>query len=274
MNNFSKRLLTGIVFVSAIISSLIFHPFIFAGAFLIVQYLLLNEFYSIIKKAGFQSPKKVGLLLGSVVFLTLFGYSYGWLNINYIFLIFPLLFIVFIYELYRNKENPIANVSITLMGIFYITLPISLLNFVVFPGLPENGDFYPLILVGVFFILWTYDSGAYIFGMWFGKRKLFERISPKKSWEGAIGGGAMGLIVSILNSLWIQELDLLSWIVIGFLIIIFGTFGDLFESLIKRRLNLKDTGNVLPGHGGFLDRFDSLLFAIPFIFVWLLLFSK
>jgi phosphatidate cytidylyltransferase len=109
--------------------------------------------------------------------------------------------------------------------------------------------------------------------MWLGKSKLFERISPKKSWEGAIGGAIIASIVGILISVVSQSLDLKNWIAISSIVIIFGTLGDLIESMFKRSMNIKDTGNILPGHGGLLDRFDSLLLAIPFIFTWLIIFK-
>jgi phosphatidate cytidylyltransferase len=127
----------------------------------------------------------------------------------------------------------------------------------------------PNILVGFFIILWIYDSGAYVFGVSFGKHRLFERISPKKSWEGFIGGSIVAISAANVISVFFTELRLFDWLIISAIIIVFGTFGDLVESLLKRELNIKDSGNILPGHGGILDRFDGIFLSVPIIFAYL-----
>jgi len=268
-----RRSLTGVAFVIVIVAGIILHPIAFALVFAGMQFLMLKEFYSITQGEGIQPQKVTGYIIGLVLFATLFSYANGLVPMNLLFLIFPILFLVFIAELYRGKGNSIANIAITIMGIIYIALPFSLLNFLVFRGVPGNSEFSPKLLLGIFFILWTYDTIAYLFGMWLGKHRLFERISPKKSWEGVIGGGIFAMVTGILNSVIFQSLGLVSWMGIALIIVIFGTFGDLVESLMKRSLNIKDSGALLPGHGGILDRFDSLLMAIPFIIAWLLIFN-
>ncbi|HZH72831.1 MAG TPA: CDP-archaeol synthase, partial [Mariniphaga sp.] len=129
--------------------------------------------------------------------------------------------------------------------------------------------FNPNILVGVFLTVWIYDSMAYLSGSRFGKHKLNKKISPNKSWEGCIGGAVGAMIMGIINARVFGQPSLSEWLVISALVIVFGTLGDLFESIIKRRLKVKDSGTMLPGHGGLLDRFDSLLFVIPVVYVWL-----
>ena len=273
MTGLVKRSLTGTIFVIVLVAALLLHPLAFAFVFASILGLSLHEFYSIVKASGAHPQKTQGIVIGLLIFLLVFGYGYGLIRAHTIFFSFPLLASIFVAELFRNKENPIANISLTIMGIMYIALPFSLLTFLVYPGIPQNKAYYPWILMGVFLIIWVYDSFAYLFGIWLGKKRLFERISPKKSWEGAIGGGVFALIMGILNSVIFQTLELFSWIAISLIIIFLGTFGDLVESLIKRSLNIKDSGSLLPGHGGMLDRFDSLLLATPFIVAWLLIFN-
>jgi phosphatidate cytidylyltransferase len=129
--------------------------------------------------------------------------------------------------------------------------------------------FYPWLLAGVFFIIWIYDSAAYVFGNLIGKHKICVRISPAKSWEGMIGGAVFAVLMAIGNSMLFDVLSIENWIAMALLIVIFGTASDFFESKLKREAGVKDSGDILPGHGGILDRFDTLLFAIPAIFVWI-----
>jgi phosphatidate cytidylyltransferase len=128
-------------------------------------------------------------------------------------------------------------------------------------------------MLGFLLILWLNDTGAYLIGSWIGKHKLFERISPKKTWEGSMGGAFMALLTSWGMALLVKGIPLWQWISIGLIIVIFGTLGDLVESMLKRSLGIKDSGTILPGHGGILDRFDALLLAVPFVFVFLAIFS-
>ena len=162
----------------------------------------------------------------------------------------------------------------TLTGFIYVAVPFSLLNFIIFPGYPENPVFTPIMLIGIFFIMWVYDTGAYITGSLIGKHKIHEKISPNKTWEGLTGGSALAIIMGMTYSYISKSAEISEWMIITLIIIIFGTLGDLFESKIKRKLMVKDSGNVLPGHGGLLDRLDSFLFIIPVIFVWLTFSGK
>ena len=186
------------------------------------------------------------------------------------FLFIPALTFIFLFEAFSDKNGILQNSAVTFTGFVYVAVPFSLLNFIVHPGYPANSLFNPKILIGVFFTVWIYDSMAYVFGSKFGKHKINKKISPNKSWEGCIAGATFAMVMGYLNSLIFKQPGVTDWLVISALVIIFGTLGDLFESRIKRRLKVKDSGTLLPGHGGLLDRFDSLLFVIPVVYVWLI----
>lgn len=273
MNNFQSRSITGLIYVLVIAGGILIHPFLYAIVFGGLLVFALNEFYSISKFTEATPQKIPAIAFGLISFVLFFGYCIKLWPLKLTLVLAPLFLIIALIEIYRNKEKPLQNVAISMLGLIYIALPFVLINFILFPGLPGDAFYSPLILMGIFIIIWVNDSFAFLFGRWLGKHKLFERISPKKTWEGAIGGGIFALIASILNSVVFQSLELISWMVVGLIIVVFGTFGDLFESTLKRSLNIKDSGKGLPGHGGILDRIDSLLFVIPFIFVWLLIFN-
>jgi phosphatidate cytidylyltransferase len=171
---------------------------------------------------------------------------------------------VLILELYRKQTNPIHNWAYFILGQIFIALPFSLLNFILFIN-----DWQPLVLLSVFVTIWVNDTGAYLTGVTIGKHRLFERISPKKSWEGFIGGAVFALLSGYIFSLLIPGIQLINWLIFSEIIVVFGTFGDLIESLMKRTVGVKDSGDLIPGHGGLLDRFDSMLLAAPVIFIYL-----
>jgi phosphatidate cytidylyltransferase len=173
---------------------------------------------------------------------------------------------VYIIKLYKKFERkPFTNIAFTFLGIFYIAIPFALLNIVAF----DNGVYNYEIIVGCLLILWASDTGAYFAGTFLGKRKLFERISPKKTWEGFFGGALLALLFAYGLSNFFHSFTMLQWFIVGVIIVIGGTFGDLIESLLKRSIEIKDSSNALPGHGGFLDRFDGLLISVPFIAAYL-----
>jgi phosphatidate cytidylyltransferase len=174
--------------------------------------------------------------------------------------------LVFIIKLYKKMERkPFNNIAITILGIFYTAVPFALLNIATY----EHKTYNYQIITGCLFILWATDTGAYFAGTLFGKNKLFERISPKKSWEGALGGAILAMIFAYGFSIYFTTLAQWQWLCIGAIIIVGGIYGDLVESLLKRSIEIKDSGNSLPGHGGFLDRFDGLLISAPFIVAFL-----
>ncbi len=227
------------------------------------------EFYGLLSKTGVQPQKILGIITGVVIFTANFLLAAKYTEDNRIFLFaIPLLILIFIVELYRQKDQPFNNISFTLFGISYIALPFSLLNYFAFNKL-TNFQFDPKIVLGFIFLIWLNDTGAYLSGMTLGKHKLFERISPKKTWEGSIGGALFTCLAAFVISLFFKELTTLQWIIMSPIVVLTGTFGDLAESLFKRSINIKDSGNILPGHGGILDRFDSLFLSIPAGYIYL-----
>ena len=271
MSELFQRSLTGIIFVAVVLLGTMIHPIIFAIVFLAFLVFTQYEFYKLIEKAGYTPQTLVGSILGGLFFILCFLGARKIIPFQFSLLIFPFMVFIFLFEVLRTKPATLQNSMLTLGGFVYTVIPFSLLNFIVIPGFPTENEFYPWILAGIFFIVWIYDSMAYVGGTLLGKHKMSERISPKKSWEGLISGAVFAVIMGILNAVIFESLSMLSWIIVSLIIVAFGTIGDLFESKIKRDLNIKDSGTILPGHGGFLDRFDSLLFAIPVVYIWLIL---
>lgn len=265
MNNFVLRTITGIVFVGVIVSSIVLNPLFFAGLFFCIALLGLNEFYKLLRSGGKTPQTYLGLVSGGLLFAGLAAVANSWMNSKYLLALLPLFVIIFISELYRNKPSPFENIALTLLGILYVVLPLGLLNFLF---LSELNHTYSLLL-GYFAILWINDTFAYLFGMTFGRHRLFERISPKKSWEGSIGGGLSSVVAAWMIASFENSLPMVHWIAIAIIIVISGTLGDLVESMLKRSLNCKDSGTLIPGHGGILDRFDAVLISAPLIFVYI-----
>ena len=280
MNNLLTRSLTGVFFCIVLILSIYFGKYTLIALFFIVMVLGLWEFYALSEKGSIQPQKILGVFTASVFYLISTFYLNRMIPGIYLIIPLPLFFLIFIFELFSNPslpagrpDKPLVNIAITLSGIFYITLPLTLLSYLAYPPPPYPGfELYKYnsnVLLGFFFLIWTNDSAAYLTGVQFGKHKLFERISPKKTWEGSIGGAILSLIVAYIISIYFTELRLADWLIIAVIIIIFGTLGDLVQSLFKRSINVKDSGSILPGHGGILDRFDGVLLSVPFVFMYL-----
>jgi phosphatidate cytidylyltransferase len=245
------------------------HPLFFAVVFGTLLFLTQLEFYQLVETAGNSPRKNTGLTLGILFFLICFGMVNNILPEKSYLIFIPALIFIFLFEAFSERSGILQNSAVTFTGFVYVAIPFSLLNFMVHPGYPNYPVFNSKLLIGVLFIVWIYDSMAYLFGSKFGKHKIYKKISPNKSWEGFFGGTVFALIMGVINSVLFKEISSASWIIISILVIVFGTLGDLFESTIKRRLKVKDSGTILPGHGGLLDRFDSLLFVIPVVYVWL-----
>jgi len=257
--------------VFLIIASLYFSRWAFAFIFLAVAVLGLWEFYTVATTEDCKPQRWTGTILGTVWYLFIAAVSLlinagAGLMFGFVFL--PLLFIPFIFELYRKKEKPLLNVAVTVMGIIYVALPLSLLNAMNFPDHGNIFTHFPAFLLGYFIITWIYDTGAYLVGKNFGRHKFFERISPKKTWEGTLGGVVVAFMATYGLFLLSRGISLIDWYALMFMVIFFGTFGDLVESLFKRSLNLKDSGKILPGHGGILDRFDTIFLSATFVFLY------
>ncbi len=270
-NNLTQRIVTGLIGSAAIITGVSYNEWTYFAVFLFICFFSLLEFYKLAGLDGHIPLKTLGTLSGSLIFGLSFFIELGLLKTNYYFLIFPLLSIIYMIKLYKKTElKPFTNIAYTFLGICYIALPFALLNHVAF----DNGEYNFEIILGSLLILWASDTGAYFAGTLFGKRKLFERISPKKSWEGFWGGFALAIAMTYGLSLFFESLHIIDWLIVGLLIIIGGTFGDLIESLLKRTIEIKDSGKSLPGHGGFLDRFDGLYISTPLIVAYLEIFQR
>ncbi len=268
-NNLTQRLITGILGSAAIIFGVWFSQWSYFAIFFTLCLLSLLEFYRVTGLDGMRPQKTFGTVCGMVIFSLSFFIEQGSLSDHFYFLIFPLVSCVYMINLYKKFERkPFTNIAFTFLGIFYIAIPFSLLNVAAF----ENKEYNYEIMWGCLFILWASDTGAYFSGSLFGKNKLFERISPRKSWEGFLGGALLALLFALGIAHFFTTLALWQWLTIGVIIIIGGTFGDLVESLLKRSVEIKDSGDALPGHGGFLDRFDGLLISAPFIVAFLEIF--
>ena len=274
MKNLLKRSLSGIVFAAVVLAAIVIHPYIFALIFIAFSVLALYEFYSLLEKIGFKPYRYQGIAAGIFIFILFFLVTGKIVSQNLIILLILFPFILFLTELFSKIERGFENCLITLAGIIYISIPFGILNFIVFPGSESVSVFYPWIMAGIIFIIWVYDTVAYFTGSLIGKHKISPRISPKKSWEGFVGGSVFAVIMGILNAVLFSGLSMTRWIVVAIIVVAFGTCGDFFESKLKRAAGVKDSGNLMPGHGGMLDRFDSLLFSVPVIFIWLNLFGN
>lgn len=280
LKNFIVRTLSGAVMLAVVLGAILASEWSFIALMAVITLGGIWEFYNFAQKAGYQPMKLLGLFGGMMIFAiaislfvlfatkdstndSLFAIIFGMAIITLLLLV-PLMFIC---ELYRKSPTPIANIGSTLMGMLYVAFPLSLL--ILIPALLGNGVWNPWIVIFYIFIIWANDVFAYLFGITLGRHRLFERISPKKSWEGFFGGllgaMAMGYVASL-----VLEADAMTWIGLALVAAIAGVFGDLVESLFKRSVDLKDSGNFIPGHGGWLDRFDALIFSAPFAFVYVI----
>ncbi len=265
-NSIVQRTLTGAIFIAVIIIALLYSAYASFAVFGVAMFVTLGEFLKITSGKTIHKSYLVALKIMAVgVYSAIYLYAIGKFQITPIFWILPIVLVVAIGELYNKGGDTIHNVSTAVLGLIYIVLPFSLINVMI----NMNGEFNGILLLMIFVLIWANDSFAYLFGVAFGKHRLWERISPKKSWEGFIGGGICSIIMSWLVAQFI--LDGLQTEMLGLAVIVtvFGTFGDLFESQIKRQFKVKDSGSSLPGHGGFWDRFDSFLFIIPVAMIYL-----
>ncbi len=275
MNNFIKRAITGILFVAILVGGILYSPLTFGILFALITALSVLEFSHLVNKQENVSVNPTITTLGGVyLFFAVYGFcaeiSDARIFIPYLLILIYLL----VSELYLKKNNPINNWAYSFMSQIYVALPFALLNVLAFQRNTTEYESYAIsfnaiLPLSVFIFNWSNDTGAYCTGMLFGKHRLFERISPKKSWEGSIGGGIISILVSLIMAHFFPFLNTVQWIGLALTVVVFGTWGDLVESLMKRQLGIKDSGNILPGHGGMLDRFDSTLLAVPAIVLYL-----
>lgn len=270
MNNLLVRSLTGLVFVISVLGSAYLGIEVFGlvmGIYLLGALFEYARFFDNIEQVDL--PKWPFVILGCLLYILLSLVFTSILLPGWSILILPLLFIASLGELWRKKNQPLLNLSAAFFGLFYLVLPFALSLLIV-----KNTYGGHVLIYGMFILIWSNDSFAYLIGRWLGKTPLFKRISPKKTWEGTIGGVICTLAISLVIARYIdQEHAYIFWLIAGFLTCCTAIFGDLFESMIKRSLNIKDSGNILPGHGGILDRFDAMLFTVPIFFTWMVIYS-
>ena len=271
LTNMTVRAFTGVLFVTIMVTCF-FQPIAMVFLFALITCLSLWEYSGLVNNIEDVTINRfISTVAGVYLFLAISAINSGFVQTNAVFMPYLLTIIyLFVSELYTKNKNAVHDLSCTMLGQMYVALPLSMINVLAFRTATDgNIHFYYLLPLSVFIFLWTSDTGAYCVGSLFGKHKLFPRISPAKSWEGSIGGGVLVLVAAFLVSLLDQNhgnlsgLNTLQWLGLGLVVTVFGTWGDLVESLIKRTLGIKDSGTILPGHGGMLDRFDSSLLAIP-----------
>ncbi|MFT6500261.1 MAG: phosphatidate cytidylyltransferase [Crocinitomicaceae bacterium] len=276
MNNLIVRAISGAVFAFLIIGSIIFDDLAATGVLSVVMLIGLIEFYSLFKNhPTIDIDWRIGTTAGLLIFGIAVSSLYDQLPFYLLWLVLPIIFLMLLTELWRKKMNPIINGALLITGMVYIVLPFFLLIYInyldQFLAAANDTDMFQFPLIaGMFLMIWANDTFAYLTGRLFGKTKLIERVSPNKTWEGTIGGivftiGVGCLFAFVINT---PNYSPLFWIVSALIIAPCAIVGDLLESLLKRSLNIKDSGNIMPGHGGILDRFDATLFTIPFFVAW------
>ena len=243
--------------------------------FTLVTGLCLVEFFKMVLDRYKRRDRvriALGVSLGLVPHLIATAFLLDWipnrddLLLAIVLVFFPILFLMFVYELFADSKTPFENVAMMVTGLVYIGAPFAMLDIIAY----YSGSFDWRIVLGVLLLTWLSDTGAYLAGSKFGKHKLFPRISPNKTWEGFIGGAILVLISSQILAELFPVLRHVDWLVIGIIVAIFGSLGDLVESMLKRSLSVKDSGKMLPGHGGLLDRFDAFIFLLPFVAAYLI----
>jgi phosphatidate cytidylyltransferase len=276
LNNFFRRTLTGAWIVIFILGGFWLHPlsFFITGLILLIgtQY----EYYKIIRSSGITPRMVPGLITGISIYLISTLVASGKIPINSFLFVIPMVIVIMIMELYRRQERPFDALAHTIFPVIYTAVPFSLFPFSAFSHtglaslIPHQGIiFSPGIIIGFFLLIWANDTGAYLAGVSFGRHRLMETISPKKTWEGFFGGIIITILVAWLLSDWLGVVDRTQWIIISLIISIAGTYGDLIESMLKRSGRVKDSGTIMPGHGGFLDRFDSTIISFPLVYLFI-----
>ncbi|NOR86331.1 MAG: phosphatidate cytidylyltransferase [Bacteroidales bacterium] len=269
MSNLITRTLAGAVFVALIIGAIFWDPLAVFALFFIFNAIALFEFSRMFIKSGYPIQTVSIIFMGSLIYTLIGLFANGIIGANILLALIPLLFILFISSLYKISKKPFEELGIKILSIIYISVPFGLFNVVENIGMIGSGKNEPLFLMAFFLLVWSSDTFAYLSGITFGKHRLFERISPKKSWEGSIGGGIITLIIAWVFGYYSQIFDPWTWVLLAIIVVVTAIYGDLIESQLKRSMGVKDSGSIMPGHGGILDRFDAAIFSVPF-YVFLL----
>ena len=274
MNEFGKRLLTGILFVGIIVGSILWNQWAFFAVFGIINLLTLREFYKLYLTN--KTIRLLGIIAGVHLYLATITFynpqgivrDIAEMLLSGLFAQLGVFFTCFLLLIIDKDSDPVKEMGALLFGGAYVALPFTLFSVI---GM-ANAQYNSHLLLAPLILTWVNDTGAYLTGMLVGKKKFFERLSPKKTWAGVAGGIIFTLYFSVVVWLLFGSFSWIHWFFISLIVSLAAISGDLFESLLKRKLQIKDTGNILPGHGGMLDRFDALLFVIPFYFIYLLFF--
>ena len=277
MKNFITRAITGVLFVAIMVAGFM-QPLTMILLFALITGLALWEYTGLVNQVENVTVNRfISTVAGMYFFIAVAGINSGYIQTNAVFVPYLLTVVyLFISELYARNTNAINDWAYTMLGQMYIALPLAMINVLAFRQSPDGLVTYNFLLpLSVFVFLWINDTGAYCTGSLIGRHKLFPRISPGKTWEGSVGGGLLVVAVAAVIGYWdnrlmgMAGLSVAAWMGLGLVIVVFGTWGDLVESLFKRTLGVKDSGRMLPGHGGMLDRFDSSLMAIPAAVIYL-----
>jgi len=272
MNNILTRSLTGAIFISIILIPLFFSEIISILVLGLFMSIGIIEFYKLFNKAEFVNTNWVaGLFFSVLSYVIISSILFSLLPLETSYILFPTLYSLIIIEIWRKKTNPLINSASLIFGIIYITLPFILMVSILKIDMQKDNNTIP-ILAGMFILTWINDTFAYLLGSILGKRKLFKRISPNKTWEGTLSGAFCSIIFGIIIGYLFDPTNMFFWFITGVIIPPCGVLGDLMESMFKRDVDIKDTSNIMPGHGGILDRFDSTFFVVPFFFTWTIIY--
>ncbi|MBK0379931.1 phosphatidate cytidylyltransferase [Mucilaginibacter segetis] len=261
------RAITGLFFIIVMLASVLLGHYPFGAFYLLLSLLCLYEFYGLNIKSNILPNRVAGFVNAAFIYIIFALITYqDNPGLHKILLLLTLtISAIFIQELFKFSVSPFTNIAYTLGGLVFITIPFSFFHALAYLKGPFNFHF-PLAFL---LMLWANDTGAYLVGMAIGRTKLFERHSPKKTWEGFIGGVLISALVGFIISIYFKDLKWNHWVSVAIIIACFGTLGDLIESMFKRSINVKDSGDLLPGHGGLLDRFDGFLLAAPIVYTYL-----
>ena len=274
MSSFTQRAITAVGFLVVMITGIYISSYSLFALFGLISFLGVWEYQTLVALYPFNQhtallrDKWILSVMGLLVYALIGLVSMHLLPLWALLFILPLVFLLFIKELFDAKSpNPFVRVSLNITGLLYLVVPLALINTIA----NESNTFEPNRIMGMLLLIWANDTGAYVLGSKIGKTPFFKRISPKKTWEGTISGMITTLILAAILGFVFKELSVVQWYGVAVCVIIFSTLGDLVESMLKRNLGIKDSGTILPGHGGILDRFDALLLVVPYIALWILM---